>query len=62
MGRGEEMFFLLPFHWPPNLRIFHWPPSLELSISHQAFDLLSPPFSFFLKGDLDDLGISSLGT
>jgi hypothetical protein len=62
MGKGEEMVFLLPFHWPPSLITFHWPPSLEPSISHQALDLPSPPFSFSLKGDLDDLDVSSLGT
>jgi hypothetical protein len=29
---------------------------LEHSIGHQALDLLSPPFSFSLKGELGSLG------
>jgi hypothetical protein len=32
---------------------------LEPSIDHQALDLLSPPFSFFLKGELGSLGVLS---
>jgi hypothetical protein len=41
---------------------FHWPPSMEPSIDHQALDSLSPPFSFFLKGELESLGaLSYLG-
>ncbi len=49
MGRGEKVF---PF-------TFHWPPSLEHSIGHQALDLPSLPFTFFLKGGLRSLGTLS---
>jgi hypothetical protein len=42
-----------------KLRTFHWPPSLEHSIGHQALDLLSPPFSFSLKGEFGSLGAFS---
>jgi hypothetical protein len=40
VGRGEKDFSFT-FHWPPNL-----------GSTHQALDLLSPSFSFSLKGGL----------
>jgi hypothetical protein len=43
--------FSFSFHWPPNQE-----PSLPPSIGHQALDLPSPSFSFFLKGGLRCLG------
>jgi hypothetical protein len=59
--RGEKVFF---FHLPLAIKLgtFHWPSSLEHSIGHQAWDLPSPPFPFFLKGGFESLGaLSFLG-
>jgi hypothetical protein len=54
VGRGEKVFFL---HLPLTTKLgtFIWPPSMEPSIGHQAWDLPSLPFSFFLKGGLGTL-------
>jgi hypothetical protein len=62
MGRGGKEPSLSPSigHKQRTLSFsFHWPPRKEpfpsLSFGHQALDMPSPSFAFFLKGGLGSL-------
>jgi hypothetical protein len=57
MERNEKGVFSFTFHWPPKLGHSIGHQALEHPIGHQALNLLSPPFSFSLKGELGSWGV-----